>query len=833
MSYPVVSGLTFLVMLAVFDVSFILVGSAVRKLLFSSTGYRLATDLVLGFLAAPMLIAAFCATTRQPLWVGLVLLVIAALLVLFVPRRAKSNSTSGEEQEPLILPLDVRLSYMLVFFTLAILVNAPYVLGVLAIPSAGGRVDVEPDIFDLQPAIGVTTSLTAYGFPPRHHSAESVPLLYYTGFYVMPAAVAGLAPSQLTSALIAQCVFGSVVFLLVGWQLVCRHIASNFWRVAALLFCLSGSTIGVFIWKWAPYLEGTFLQPFIQQSYNHDTIVQYLLWTPRHAIPGMLALLVLEAFASTPPAPALLRSIFFPVVFLFSSSIFVGLWLTPAALVGLALILLTQKRWDGPRLSIAACLIFAVLVVLALLPHYYTTLIAFTHSGAPTGRLTTALVAPPVLGHILTSCGLGLVVSLPLCFLNGRRGLLWAIYLLTLLAAIFTSTFNSDFMCKGTSTLMVLVAFLTSLGMYQLWKTQTTGGLWRRPLCLAIVLMVALCSLQSLAAGLKGPASVIPQTFSYRQLITRPEFELVRWVRENTKADQTVSLIQDDRTVFEPLFGRPALAAGPGALYNGQDIWADSYFLKKHLEENSDLCCGILRSDYVYLSRVPMGFGDPKLLDHHFDQHRLLIQSLGLTIVKENEAGLIASNPKRTADEIQAFRSKWELASQSNGYHSSIAQVPDAMKWVQIDLGHSVAIDEIHLVPARPTDFPDTPGFGFPVRFRVEVADDPSFSNPRVVADETNADFPNPGDNIYRIAPKKEAARCVRVTATRLWNHDKDYLFALAELEVVSQGQNITKHAMVSALDSIEGGRWASSYLVDGYDSRHLLADYSNPNAAR
>jgi hypothetical protein len=831
MSYPVVIGIEFLIVVSTFNLSFVLVGKAVRKLLFASTDHRLATDLVLGFLAAPMLIAAFCAVTRQPLWSGLVVLDCVALGLLFYPRRAAADLSPSESPQPLILPLDVRVPCLLLFFALAILVNAPYVLGLLAIPAAGGRVDIEPDIFDLQPAIGVTTSLTAYGFPPRHHSAASVPLLYYTGFYVMPAAVAGLAPALVNVAIVAQYVYGSLIYLLVAWQLASRHISSMVWRVAAVFFSISGSTIGVFLWKWTPYVDGTFFQPFIQQSSNHDTIVQFLLWTPRHAIPGILALLVLEAFASAPPMPATLRSIFFPVVFLFSSSIFVGLWLTPAVLVGLAVILATQSRKNGLLLNLSSCFVFALLTLFALLPHYYTTIVAFTHGGAPTGRLTTALLAPPVLGHVLVSCGLGLVACVPLCICNGRRGVLWGVYLLTLLGAILTSTFNSDFMCKGTSTLMVAVAFLTALAVHQFWTSQMAGGVWRRSLGVAMVLVFVTCALQSLAVGLKGPASVIPQTLSYRHLVKRSEFDLVRWVRENTKADQTVSLIQDDRTVFEPLFGRPAFAAGVGALDNGQDIWADSYFLKQHLEENNDLCSGILGSNYVYLSREPMGFGDPKLLDKHFDQHRLLLQALGLTIIKENEAGLIAKNPMRTAEEKRALQAKWVVASQSNGYHSTIAQAPDAVKWVQVDLGHTTAIDEIRLVPARPTDFPDTPGFGFPVRFRVEVADDPSFSNPRMVADETNADFPNPGDNIYRIALKKEAARCVRVTATRLWNHDKDYLFALAELEVVSQGHNITKHAMVSALDSIEGGRWGSSYLVDGYDSRHLLPDYSNLNA--
>jgi len=38
-------------------------------------------------------------------------------------------------------------------------------------------------------------------------------------------------------------------------------------------------------------------------------------------------------------------------------------------------------------------------------------------------------------------------------------------------------------------------------------------------------------------------------------------------------------------------------------------------------------------------------------------------------------------------------------------------------KVVQVDLVNLAAIDEVRLIPARPTDFPDTPGFGFPSGF--------------------------------------------------------------------------------------------------------------------
>ena len=63
---------------------------------------------------------------------------------------------------------------------------------------------------------------------------------------------------------------------------------------------------------------------------------------------------------------------------------------------------------------------------------------------------------------------------------------------------------------------------------------------------------------------------------------------------------------------------------------------------------------------------------------------------------------------------------------------------------MQVDLGRPVALDAVRLVPARPTDFPDTPGFGFPVRFRVEASDDPTFARATAIADQTKEDLRQP-----------------------------------------------------------------------------------------
>ncbi|SIO31945.1 Planctomycete cytochrome C [Singulisphaera sp. GP187] len=201
-----------------------------------------------------------------------------------------------------------------------------------------------------------------------------------------------------------------------------------------------------------------------------------------------------------------------------------------------------------------------------------------------------------------------------------------------------------------------------------------------------------------------------------------------------------------------------------------------------------------------------------------------------------------ATSPElvRLGDELEALRGQLAALpgptatapSPSNGYHSGIAPTPDVVKWVQVDLGRAVPIDAVRLIPARPTDFADTPGFGFPARFRVELADEPTFARPLVIADQSAADFANPGLAAYVVRPRpgQASARFLRVTASRLWKRTDDYVFALGELEVISEGRRAAV-AAVTALDSIEGGRWGRARLIDGFDSRARLDDLADPVA--
>jgi hypothetical protein len=165
-------------------------------------------------------------------------------------------------------------------------------------------------------------------------------------------------------------------------------------------------------------------------------------------------------------------------------------------------------------------------------------------------------------------------------------------------------------------------------------------------------------------------------------------------------------------------------------------------------------------------------------------------------------------------------------ASPSNGYHSGIEAQPDVTKWVQIDLGSELPIDEVVLIPARPTDFKDTPGFGFPVRFQVELSTPTTKST---ISDQTATDFPNPGNTPYVAHGKGKATRYVRITATRLWKRTDDYVFALGEVHIISRGVDVAAGKTVTALDTIEAGRWSTRFLNDGFDSRKALPDMSIP----
>ena len=167
----------------------------------------------------------------------------------------------------------------------------------------------------------------------------------------------------------------------------------------------------------------------------------------------------------------------------------------------------------------------------------------------------------------------------------------------------------------------------------------------------------------------------------------------------------------------------------------------------------------------------------------------------------------------------------------TNGYHGREESLAGVPQWVQVDLGRVLPLDEVRLVPARPVNFADTIGFGFPLRFTVEGSDDAAFTQPQRIADYSAADFPNPGDRRVVLPAQGLAVRYVRVTAGKLWPRypDKAFVFALAEMEVISRGINVARERSVTESAPLGQGDelWAPQYLVDGIAPREGVGTYA------
>jgi len=195
------------------------------------------------------------------------------------------------------------------------------------------------------------------------------------------------------------------------------------------------------------------------------------------------------------------------------------------------------------------------------------------------------------------------------------------------------------------------------------------------------------------------------------------------------------------------------------------------------------------------------------------------------------------------------------------GYLSKPSSKQKTTQWVQLDLGQDVLIDEIRLVPTRPPDQADIPGWGFPSSFRVEVSREPDlkdaipycdFSNveiqhwtdrPLVLPAETREMFSTPNaEQRWNPSPKNfpsepVTARYVRLTATGLDSRINPHYLALAELQVYSGDVNVAAGTVVTASDpaeqhvrksedKAEEQSWAPEWLVDGFTSRTRLQEY-------
>ena len=150
------------------------------------------------------------------------------------------------------------------------------------------------------------------------------------------------------------------------------------------------------------------------------------------------------------------------------------------------------------------------------------------------------------------------------------------------------------------------------------------------------------------------------------------------------------------------------------------------------------------------------------------------------------------------------------------GYHAAVSKQSDQPKWVQVDLGRAQPAAILRLVPLVHDGHI---GFGFPVRFKIETSATSDFHDATVIADQTSADFANPGAQPVDLPISSGSVkRHVRITATKLWARGNgEYCFALRQFAVLAPaGANLAASVPVLSLDSVEAYGWGRAGLTDG-----------------
>jgi signal transduction histidine kinase len=162
--------------------------------------------------------------------------------------------------------------------------------------------------------------------------------------------------------------------------------------------------------------------------------------------------------------------------------------------------------------------------------------------------------------------------------------------------------------------------------------------------------------------------------------------------------------------------------------------------------------------------------------------------------------------------------------TQRLGWHSDYSASPETVEWVELTIGHAEPLDSVVLIAPPPTGGASEPGYGFPLRFRVELLGDDEQTERAILADFTREDFPNPGFLPVFIPAGGRFAHKVRITATRLFREDDRYLFALGEVMLWQGARNLGPQLEVVGPNAVrasssQGTRpdWGRINVVDGH----------------
>ncbi len=137
------------------------------------------------------------------------------------------------------------------------------------------------------------------------------------------------------------------------------------------------------------------------------------------------------------------------------------------------------------------------------------------------------------------------------------------------------------------------------------------------------------------------------------------------------------------------------------------------------------------------------------------------------------------------------------------------------VRWLELELPEAEMADSVALLPPLAKGASAiVAGYGFPVRFKLELFDERDRAH--LLRDHTQADFPNPG--CYPVTTRFEPrlVKRVRLTATEPWTTDGPEVLALAEMVLFSGNRNLALDARVNSSSSRNAPRaWTRANLTD------------------
>lgn len=191
--------------------------------------------------------------------------------------------------------------------------------------------------------------------------------------------------------------------------------------------------------------------------------------------------------------------------------------------------------------------------------------------------------------------------------------------------------------------------------------------------------------------------------------------------------------------------------------------------------------------------------------------------------VAETVARFFSSEVRETGPRLEYLAAELDklpaLAKGSQGSRYGFNSGPIASQeeahWVQFDLGKECLIDAIVAMPVHAEAVGD--GYGFPLRFKIEVSSVAEMQHPILLSDKTKEDVPNPGKYPMIFHPTKTAARYVRFTTTKSPRSKDEFFWALEELMVLAGNRNVAAGCDVTFSKQLElFPNWAVDWINDG-----------------